>query len=76
MDSLVDVAAHLAAARQYIGNDSGVTHLAAAVRCPTIALFGPSNPAVWAPRGCRVLKFEEARSDLLKEILKDSPTRL
>ena len=76
MDSLVDVATHLAAARQFIGNDSGLAHLAAAVGCPTIALFGPTNPSVWAPRGCRVLKFEEARSDLLEEILKHSRTRL
>ena len=75
-DSLVGVATHLAAARQFIGNDSGVTHLAVAVGCPTIALFGPTNPAVWAPRGCRVLKFEEARSALLDEILKNSRTRL
>ncbi len=72
IESLVDLAALLAAARQYIGNDSGVTHLAAAVGCPTIALFGPTEPAVWAPRGCRVLTFEEAHPDLLVEMLKDS----
>lgn len=71
-ESLVDLAAALAAARQYIGNDSGVTHLAAAVGCPTIALFGPTEPAVWAPRGCRVLKFGEVHPDLLVEMLKDS----
>lgn len=38
----------------YIGNDNGVTHLAAALGCRTIALFGPSDPAVWAPRGTNV----------------------
>ncbi len=37
--------------RLYIGNDAGVTHLAAAAGCPTLALFGPSDPRVWAPRG-------------------------
>ena len=35
----------------YIGNDSGVTHLAAASGCSVIAIFGPSDPAVWSPRG-------------------------
>ncbi len=35
----------------FIGNDSGITHLAAACGCPTIALFGPSDPQIWGPRG-------------------------
>lgn len=33
----------------YIGNDAGSTHVAAAVGCPTLALFGPSDPAVSGP---------------------------
>ena len=41
----------LAQCRAYVGNDSGVTHLAAAVGAPTVAIFGPTEPAVWAPRG-------------------------
>ena len=43
----------LSYARLYIGNDSGMTHLAARA-CPTIALFGPTDPAVWAPLGQNV----------------------
>ncbi len=35
----------------FIGNDTGITHLAAATGIPTIALFGPTDPAVWGPRG-------------------------
>jgi heptosyltransferase-2 len=35
----------------YVGNDTGPTHIAAAVGCPTLALFGPSNPAFSAPYG-------------------------
>ncbi|MGA2400595.1 MAG: glycosyltransferase family 9 protein [Syntrophobacteraceae bacterium] len=35
----------------YIGSDSGVSHLAAAVGIPTISVFGPTDPRVWAPRG-------------------------
>jgi len=53
-ESLWDLAAWLAGARLYIGNDSGITHLAAAVGTPVVAIFGPSDAAVWAPRGERV----------------------
>jgi len=35
----------------FIGNDSGITHLAAAVGIPTIAIFGPTDPDVWGPKG-------------------------
>jgi heptosyltransferase-3 len=35
----------------FIGHDTGVTHLAAAVGTPTVALFGPTNPNLWAPLG-------------------------
>ncbi|TAN35865.1 MAG: glycosyltransferase family 9 protein [Verrucomicrobia bacterium] len=51
---LVEVAAVLAHCAAYLGNDSGITHLAAALGLPVVALFGPSNPAHWAPRGLRV----------------------
>jgi heptosyltransferase III len=50
-ESLRDLAGHIAGARLYIGNDSGITHLAAAVAVPTLALFGPTDPDIWAPRG-------------------------
>jgi ADP-heptose:LPS heptosyltransferase len=54
------VAGILSQADLYLGNDSGVTHLAAAVRdaggraTPTVALFGPSDVRLWAPRGPHV----------------------
>jgi heptosyltransferase-2 len=52
---LTVLASVLSSSRGYIGNDSGVTHLAAAVGVPSVALFGPTDPDVWAPRGARVL---------------------
>jgi len=51
---LPEIAALLSLARAVVGNDSGPTHLAAAVGCPTVALFGPTDPAVWAPLGAHV----------------------
>jgi heptosyltransferase-3 len=39
----------LAGAQVYIGPDTSVTHLAAASGCPTIALYGPTDPRQWGP---------------------------
>ncbi|HSE60361.1 MAG TPA: glycosyltransferase family 9 protein [Nitrospiraceae bacterium] len=50
-DDLNILAAVLAQASLFVGNDSGVTHLAASVGAPTVALFGPTDPARWAPIG-------------------------
>lgn len=52
--SLSVLASRLARCALYVGNDSGVSHLAAAAGCPSIVLFGTTNPALWAPRGARV----------------------
>ena len=52
--SLERLAAFLAGSRLFIGNDSGVTHLAAALGTPTVAVFGSASPAVWAPRAAQV----------------------
>jgi heptosyltransferase-3 len=52
---LTRVAQVLSRCRLYLGNDSGLTHLAAAVAGPEVlALFGPSDPRVWAPLGPQV----------------------
>ncbi len=61
--SLPRLAALLAAARFYVGNDSGVSHLAAAMGTPTAAVFGPTSPEVWAPRGRRVKVVESGWED-------------
>lgn len=52
---LARVARVLSRCRLYLGNDSGLTHLAAAVAGPEVlALFGPTDPRVWAPLGPHV----------------------
>ncbi len=55
---LPHLAAVLAACRLFVGHDSGVTHLSAAAGCPSIALFGPTDPAMWAPVGSHVRVLE------------------
>ncbi len=54
MDDLYELACWLSRARLYVGNDSGITHLAAAAGAPVLAVFGPTDPLVWAPRGPHV----------------------
>ncbi|HVU32828.1 MAG TPA: glycosyltransferase family 9 protein [Opitutaceae bacterium] len=43
----------------FVGHDSGVSHLAAALGIPSVLLFGPTSPAIWAPpaRHVQVLQF-------------------
>ncbi len=49
--SLGELSALIAACRLFIGLDSAGIHIAAAVGTPTVAIFGPSAPASWAPIG-------------------------
>ncbi|MGD1093362.1 MAG: glycosyltransferase family 9 protein [Bryobacteraceae bacterium] len=48
----------LSTARVYIGNDSGISHLAAAVGVPVVAIFMTTDPGIWAPRGTQVAVLE------------------
>jgi heptosyltransferase III len=56
---LLEVAHHLQACRCYLGNDAGITHLAAMLGVPTVAIFGPSDPEVWRPVGPSVKVIRE-----------------
>jgi hypothetical protein len=58
-DDLYSVALWLASAHVYAGNDSGISHLAAAVGTPVVAIFRTSDPRVWAPRGPAVIALQE-----------------
>ena len=59
--------AALAQCRLYLGHDSGISHLAAAVGTPSILLFGPTRSSVWAPPHEHVTVMEHP-SGLLSEI--------
>jgi len=53
--SLIQLASVMEGCRLFVGNDSGVSHLAAALEIPTLAIFGPTDPKVWSPRGKNVM---------------------
>ncbi len=61
---LRELASALSACGVYVGNDSGVTHLAAAAGCPVVALFGRTDERIWAPRGARVRVVRAPQGDL------------
>ena len=58
---LVEVAAIQSYLDGYVGCDSGLSHLAAALGRPVVTLFGPSDPAMWGPRGdhVRIIRDEQ-----------------
>lgn len=66
--TLVELAAALAECAAFVGNDSGITHLAAAVGLPVVALFGPSDADVWAPRGRAAVKVLRAPEGELERL--------
>jgi heptosyltransferase III len=58
--TLGELAMRLAGCRAYLGNDSGVSHLAGLCGARTVAMFGPTSAAIWQPLGpdVHVLPFE------------------
>lgn len=51
---LVDLGRWLSACTLFVGHDSGITHLAAAVGLRGLALWGETNEAVWRPRSTQI----------------------
>ncbi len=54
----------LAGADLFLGHDSGIGHLAGAVGIPSVLVFGPTDPAVWAPRNPGVTALAAEGGDL------------
>jgi ADP-heptose:LPS heptosyltransferase len=54
----------LGRAALFVGNDAGVSHLAATFGAPTLALFGPTDPTAWAPLGPNVGSLRAPQGDL------------
>ncbi len=46
---LMELAERLGTCSAFLGHDSGISHLAAACGVPSLLLFGPTDPTVWAP---------------------------
>jgi ADP-heptose:LPS heptosyltransferase len=66
--SLAEVLAVLSCADAFIGNDSGISHLAAALGVKTMAIFGPTNPAVYKPLGPAVTIFEDTPTQFTEKL--------
>jgi len=67
--SLLQLAAVLRRCTAYLGNDSGITHLASSLGLATVALFGPTDPEVWGPRGSfvRIMRGKKPDPSLISE---------
>lgn len=70
-EALMRVAALLSLSDYYVGNDSGISHLAGIMNCRGTVLFGPTDPSVWRPQGAvlRVVHFIGAANKPLSEII-------
>ena len=77
--SLPEVAACLARCALFVGNDSGLMHLAAAAGAPTLGLFGPTPAEEYAPAGvsaAAVVSASTLMQDLSVEAALAAATRL
>ena len=73
---LAVVAACLKRASVFVGNDSGLMHLSAAVGTPTLGLFGPGYEDIYGPWGthCATIRTVESREELLTRLKRsDNP---
>jgi ADP-heptose:LPS heptosyltransferase len=62
--SLPEIAAFLSRSSLFVGNDSGLMHLAAASGAPTLGLFGPTDAAEYAPSGQRACALVGPSADM------------
>lgn len=64
--ALPEVTALAARARLFVGNDSGIAHIAAATRTPSVVVFGSSNVAHWRP-------WTDAPAEVVREEMPCAP---
>ena len=74
IENLYDLASWIATARVFVGNDSGISHLAAAARTPVVAIFLSTDPKIWSPRGERVTALENPLVDQVVEAVRTAYT--
>ncbi len=67
---LCELAEHLSTARLYIGNDSGVSHLAGMLGVPTVAFFRSTDPAIWGILGPKACNYRVCSEDAALEAIK------
>jgi heptosyltransferase-3 len=68
---LTDVLAVLSCSSVYLGNDSGITHLAAASGVKTVAVFGPTEPGIYGPIGPAVTVLRSRESNFTEAVSTD-----
>ena len=61
---LAELASAFQQCHHFLGHDSGITHLAAAVGCPVTALWGPSRRVIWQPNNPQVRIIEAPGGNL------------
>lgn len=61
---LVELACRLGSCNLFLGHDSGISHLASACGVPCLLLFGPTDPATWAPPQPTVQILQAPEGDL------------
>lgn len=61
---LTELADRLSTCRLFLGHDSGISHLASACGLPCVLLFGPTDPATWAPPQSKVQVLRAPAGDL------------
>jgi heptosyltransferase III len=69
------VAGILARCTAFVGNDSGISHLAAGIGVPSVVLFGPTRPDIWGPLGPHVEILRDTRSCRACETRSDNSHR-
>jgi ADP-heptose:LPS heptosyltransferase len=71
--SLEELAARLAGCHAYLGNDSGVSHLAGLCGARSVIMFGPTDQTVWRPIGpsVTVLSFDTGVTEVASKLESD-----